>query len=174
MSKEINSSLLGSAADIVRSRETVIICDSSRLSGVDANRFRRTLAKRGIGALSVRSSLVRRAVIGTRHECLSQLIAGGLTLTFGDCDAVEHAKAIVDCAKSFEKLAVTGGSASGEMLDAKGVEALSKSPSRQELLSSIVAQLLSPGANLAACLMGPGSRLVGAVAAKGCSGDASE
>ena len=39
------------------------------------------------------------------------------------------------------------------------VDALSKSPGREELLSQLAGMLLSPGAQLAAALLGPGAML---------------
>ena len=62
-------------------------------------------------------------------------------------------------AKKNDKIQIKGGAVEGSTLDAAGVEALSKSPSREELISMIAGQILAPGANLAAALLGPGSTI---------------
>jgi large subunit ribosomal protein L10 len=51
----------------------------------------------------------------------------------------------------------------GKGLDASGVDALSKSPSREELLSKIAGQILGPASHLAGLLGAPGSNLAGLV-----------
>jgi len=47
----------------------------------------------------------------------------------------------------------------GEKLDAEGLKAVSKWPSRAEQISLLVGQILSPGAELSAAMLGPGKML---------------
>jgi len=49
----------------------------------------------------------------------------------------------------------------GQVVDAKGVVDLSKSPGRLELISQIAGLALSPGARLCGALLGPGGKVSG-------------
>ena len=62
-------------------------------------------------------------------------------------------------AKDNEKLVVLGGAMGGEPLDAKGVETVSKMPSREELIAEIVGQIGAPASNIAGALGGPASTI---------------
>ena len=55
----------------------------------------------------------------------------------------------------------------GEKLDADGLQAVSKWPSRTEQLSLLVGQILGPGATLNAALLGPGKMLNSQLKQKG-------
>ena len=84
----------------------------------------------------------------------------------GGEDIVALSKEITKWAKDVEAIEIRGGSVEGECLDAAGVDALSKSPSREELLSIISGQILGPGAQLSAQLLGPSGMLAGQVKSK--------
>ena len=51
----------------------------------------------------------------------------------------------------------------GNSIGPAQVDALSKSPSREELLGKVVTLILSPGARLAAALLGSGGTVVGQI-----------
>lgn len=59
----------------------------------------------------------------------------------------------------------------GEQLSAERIKEISKWPSRQEQLSLLVGQILSPGANLAGALLGPGGTLASQIKSKSEEGD---
>ena len=70
-------------------------------------------------------------------ESMTGLLSGMTVLTYSE-DPVAAAKVSEDFAKEYESFEILGG-AMGEMsLDRAGVTAVSKMPSREELISSIV------------------------------------
>jgi len=79
-------------------------------------------------------------------------------LTYSE-DPVAAAKVSEDFAKEYESFEILGG-AMGEMsLDRAGVTAVSKMPSREELISSIVGCLGAPAANVAGAIGAPASNI---------------
>jgi large subunit ribosomal protein L10 len=58
---------------------------------------------------------------------------------------------------------VKGGFMEGEVLDANQAKALAKLPTKAELQSKLLAQILSPGAKLSGQLVAGGSRIAGAI-----------
>ncbi len=67
----------------------------------------------------------------------------------------------------FDHFVADGGVMDGEKLDADGLKAVSKWPSRQEQISMLVGQILGPGSQLAAAMLGPGKMLNSQIKKKG-------
>ncbi len=78
-------------------------------------------------------------------------------------DLQGDAKAIAKWVKDIGELEFKGGIVEGKTLSAEDVDALSKSPSREELIGRIALLALSPGARLVSALLGPGGKLCGQV-----------
>ncbi|HEX6987745.1 MAG TPA: 50S ribosomal protein L10 [Planctomycetaceae bacterium] len=159
MSKAVKGMVIDDVARRVGDVRDLLVVDASKLDAFSANKWRLDLRKKNITALTVRNTLARRALERGGVTGLDRVLAGPSTLVFGGRDVVELAKEIVDAAKKNDKIQIKGGTVEGDTLDAAGVESLSKSPSREELIAKIAGQILAPGANLAAALLGPGATL---------------
>ena len=133
--------------------------------GMDANttnELRGALGKKDIHLLVVKNSLARRATDGTRLSAAFEGAAGQVGVCWGSTDFVSLVKEVVELDKDktkFEKFVASGGVMDGERLDADGIKAVSKWPSRAEQISILLGQILAPGANLSAALLGPGKML---------------
>ena len=98
------------------------------------------------------------ALEGKSCESMTDLLSGMTVLTYSE-DPVAAAKVSEDFAKEYESFEILGG-AMGEMsLDRAGVTAVSKMPSREELISSIVGCLGAPAANVAGAIGAPASNI---------------
>jgi large subunit ribosomal protein L10 len=95
---------------------------------------------------------LRRAINGTRFEGLGRYLEGPTAVAFAFEDASSVARVLVDYAKDNEKLGLKGGVVEGEVLDAKGIEALSKLPSKLELRGMLAGTLQAPLRNVAGTL----------------------
>lgn len=159
MSKAVKGMVIDAVADRIGDVRDMLVIDVSRMDALTANMWRLDLRKQNITAVTVRNTLARKALERHGVSGLDEALAGPSTLIFGGRDIVELSKAVVEAAKKNDKIQIKGGTVEGSALDAAGVESLSKSPSREDLLAKIVGQILSPGANLAAALLGPGSTI---------------
>jgi large subunit ribosomal protein L10 len=123
--------------------------------------LRQRLRKKNIHLLVVKNSLARRATEGTRLASAFENATGTMALIWGGEDIISLAKEVVKIAedKEFERFLPKGGVIDGQPLAADQVKAVSKWPTRQEQLSILVGQILSPGATLSAQLLGPGAKL---------------
>lgn len=74
-------------------------------------------------------------------------------------DPVAAPKILTEFAKSNEKLVVIGGILGKTTLDAKGVEALAKMPSIEEMRAKLLGTLNAPASKLARTLAEPGNKL---------------
>jgi large subunit ribosomal protein L10 len=157
MSKAVKGMVIDAVAERVGDVQDMLVVDASKLDAFSANKWRLDLRKKNITAVAVRNTLARRALAQRGVRGLDKALVGPSMLVFGARDIVELSKEIVEAAKKNDKIQVKGGTVEGSALDAAGVEALSKSPSREELIAKIAGQILAPGANLAAALLGPGA-----------------
>ncbi|QDV57378.1 50S ribosomal protein L10 [Rosistilla oblonga] len=137
--------------------------------GMDANttcELRAELRQKEITMLVVKNSLARKATEGTTLSPMFEGAAGSLAVCFGGSDFISLVKEVVRLDKDsekFGKFVAAGGVMDGEALDPDGLKAVSKWPSREEQISMLVGQILGPGANLSAALLGPGKTLNGQI-----------
>ena len=141
--------------------------------GMDANttnELRGELEKLDIHLLVVKNSLARRASEGTQLSPAFEGAAGQVGVMWGSTDFVSLVKEVVKLDKNkdkYEKFVAGGGVMDGERLDADGLKAVSKWPSRQEQISMLVGQILGPGSQLSGALLGPGKMLNSQIKKKG-------
>jgi large subunit ribosomal protein L10 len=135
----------------------------SKLTGTDANRLRVELGQNNIETLGVKNSLARLAASRVGLEALNPILEGPSTLVWGGEDVVALSKQITTWAKELDELQIKGAAVEGQTLDAAGVDKLSKSPGRLDLLSKIAGLILSPGGNIAGALLGTGGTIAGQV-----------
>lgn len=142
-------------------------------TGMDANttnELRGELEKKDIHLLVVKNSLGRRATEGTSLVAAFEGAVGQVAVCWGSTDFVALTKEMVKLdrdAGKFEKFKATGGVLDGERLTAEQLMAVSKWPTREEQISILVGQTLSPGANLSGALLGPGGALASQIEQKG-------
>lgn len=159
MSKFVKNMLIDEITDRVGDARDMLVVDCSKLDAIAANKWRLALQEKDITALTVRNTLARQALNKVGVNSLDPILTGPSTLIWGSEDVVALSKEITKWCKELEPLEIKGGTVEGETLDAAGVDQLSKSPSREELIGMIAGQILAPGANLAAALLGPGATL---------------
>jgi large subunit ribosomal protein L10 len=131
--------------------------------------LRRQLRQKNINLVVVKNSLARRATEGTALAPAFEGVQGTLAVVWGGEDLVSLAKEVVRIAgqKEFAPFTPQGGVMDGQQLSSAEVTQVAKWPSRQEQLSILVGQILSPGANLSALLLGPGKMLNSQIKKKG-------
>lgn len=161
MSKAVKGMVIGEIEGRLGETRDLLIVDVSGLDGVTANRMRLALEAKGVTLLTVKNTLARRALEKLGVSGLEGPLQGPSTLVWGGEDIVQLSKEMTKWAKDLEKFQIKGATVDGQTLDQKGVDELSKSPSRLELIGQIAGLLLSPGARLAAALLGPGGKLAG-------------
>lgn len=142
--------------------EDAVLVDTTGMDANTTNELRGELADKNISIYVVKNSLARRATEGTSLASAFEGASGPVAVCWGGDDFVSLVKEVVRLDKDEEKyeaFSANGGVMDGEHLDADGIKAVSKWPSRQEQLSLLVGQILSPGATLSAAMLGPGKML---------------
>ena len=127
--------------------------------------LRRKMREAGAEFKVSKNRLAKIAAKDTVYEKISDLLKGPSAIATA-ADPVAVAKGLVDFAKANEKLVIIGGAYGDQKLDAKGVEALSKLPSLNELRGKIVGLLQAPAQKILGVLQAPGGQVARVIAAK--------
>ena len=131
------------------------------LDSGNTSKLRNELAKKNIRLMVVKNSMAQRATEGTPLANAFTTVEGSLAIIWGGEDFVSLAKELVRIvdAKEYSKVEAKGGVLDGSKLSPDEAKAVAKWPTRQEQLSMLLGQILSPGSRLAAQLVGIGGTL---------------
>ncbi|MEL6977155.1 MAG: 50S ribosomal protein L10 [Pseudomonadota bacterium] len=150
---------------------SVIVCNYQGMTVAEMQDFRHQMREVGGKVRVAKNRLAKIALKGQPSEGLGAHLTGQTVLAFAE-DPVAPAKVVEKYAKTNDKLQIVGGAMGPEIMDAAGVVALSKMPSREEVLGQIVGALMGPGASLAAAITAPGANLAGVLKSIEEKGDA--
>lgn len=170
MSKFVKQLVTRDIAKKLHGVEDAVMVSTIGMDANTTNELRGELGKKDIHMLVVKNSLGRRATEGTRLASMFEGASGQVAVCWGSTDFVALVKEVVNLDKDagkFGKFKAEGGVLDGERLTPEQLKAVSKWPSREEQISILVGQILSPGAQLAGALLGPGGKLASQIKKKG-------
>jgi ribosomal protein L10 len=168
MSKIVKKMIMDDLRQRLSGVNDALVVNIAGLNTDQAYRLRKDLRAKGVKLLMVKNSIARRATEGTPLAAAFQSAEGSLALCWGAEDIVSLAKIVTKVAedKLMAPFAAKGGVLDGAPLSAAQVADVSKWPSRAEVLSMLVGQILGPGGRLAGQLNGPGGALASQVKEK--------
>ena len=105
-----------------------------------------------------KNRLAKIALEGKPCESIADYLTGMTVLTFSE-DPVAAAKVAEDFAKDNKNYEILGGAMGSDPLDRAGVEAVSKMPSRDELIAQIASCIGAPASNIAGAIGAPASNI---------------
>ena len=141
---------------------SVVMAHYTGMTVAEMTELRAKLREQGGTFEVVRSRLAKIALQGKPGEGAADLFTGPVAIAYSE-DFVAAPKVLVDYAKSNEKLVILGGFMDEEIFDSNGIDALSKMPTREELLATIAARLTGQASQVAQRVMAPGQSLAGAI-----------
>jgi large subunit ribosomal protein L10 len=148
--------------EIFSASGSVVLARYSGLTVAEMTKLRTQLRDQGGRLKVVRNRLAKIALKGQKGEGASDLFEGPVAIAFSE-DFTAAPKVAVEFAKSNATFEIIGGMMEEEVFDAKGVEALSKMPTREELIATIAARLLGQASEIVSRLNAPGSTLAGQI-----------
>ncbi len=132
----------------------VSLVDFQGLNVPEISALRHELRSVGTEFHVVKNTLARRAIKGTDLEQLEEHFQGSTAVALSNEDPALPAKILAKFAKSNPKLEVKVGLLSGKPLSRENIEALSKLPPREVLLSMLLGTLKAPTSGLVNVLAG--------------------
>jgi ribosomal protein L10 len=133
-------------------------------TGVDANTtntIRARLAGKDIRVSVVKNALAKQAFRELGIDIVGQLLDGPCAVAYGADSVVTVVRELLDISKETPNLVVKAAFMEGDLFTQDKIEALSKYPTRQEAIGQALSCVLSAGANLAACIIGPAGQIAG-------------
>jgi len=143
---------------IFESSGVVVVAHYVGLTVAEMQALRAKMSLAGGGVRVAKNRLAKIALQGKPCESIGDLLTGMTVLSFSE-DPVAAAKVVEEFAKENKKFEILGGAMGGTALDRAGVEAVSKLPSREELIASIVAAIGAPASNVAGAIGAPASNI---------------
>ena len=146
----------------------VVVTRNLGLTVAQSTVLRGKIREAGASYKVAKNSLAKLAINDTDYAGLDELLTGPTALATS-VDPVAAAKAVVDFAKTNDKLEIVGGSMGAQVLNADGIKALAALPSLDELRGRLVGLVQAPATKLAQLASAPAAKLArvfGAYAAK--------
>lgn len=111
--------------------------------------LRRSLTVAGGDYKIFKNTLVRRAIDGSEHALLEELLTGPTAIAFVHGDVSAVAKALRDFSRANAHLVVKGGLLDGTLLSPAQLGALAELPSKDVMLARLAGAIQAPLAQLA-------------------------
>jgi large subunit ribosomal protein L10 len=161
MSKLVKSLITKELGQRLDGVDDALLVNVVGMSANDTVVLRKQRREKNISLMVVKNSLAKRATEGTNLAPAFEGVEGTLALVWGSDDFISLTKevAALDKGKEFEKFEARGGVMDGDGLTRDRVKEISKWPNREEQLSILLGQILSPGAQLQSQLNVPGGAL---------------
>jgi ribosomal protein L10 len=162
MSKQVKELIRKDLAHRWEGLQSVAICGFTGLDSEKTYEMRTRLTEKDISFHVVKNSLARQAFSDIGLDLAADLLDGPCAVAFGSDSVVSVVRELLDIRKGAPALTVKAAVMEGEVFTGEAeVARLSQFPTRDEALSQVIGCVLSAGANLSACLLGPASQLAG-------------
>jgi large subunit ribosomal protein L10 len=143
MDREQKALVLGEVKEAFENVASVIIADYRGITVPVVTAMRDDFRKNGCHYRVIKNSLVKIAVKGSKMEPLSQLMVGTTAVIWSNEIPQTPAKLALQWAKTEPKFKIMGGYYEGQVLDAAGVDSLSKMPGKDEIRASMLMTFLA-------------------------------
>ncbi len=139
-------------AERIQGAQSMILADFSGLTVEQMTNFRRNCRQSEVECRVVKNRLARIAADNAEMPVMKDHLKGPTAIIFGPESQVDPAKLVVEFAKENEAMEIKGGFVDGQYLGPEQVVALSKTPSRDELIAKMMGSINSPARGLAYAL----------------------
>lgn len=132
--------------------ESVVIADTSGVSVNTISEVRSKFRAEGVTFRVIKNSLAKKALAGTVLEPVCVKFHGPVAVAMKADDPISPARVAIDFAKSNPNFKITGGIVGGDVLDAAGVDNLSKMRTFNEARSALLSVFKASATKFAAVL----------------------
>ena len=136
----------------VEGAQTAVILNYSGVTVEQDTKLRKAMREAGITYKVYKNTLMKRAFVGTEFEALNASLEGPNAIAISKEDATAPARLVAKFAKDIPNLEMVAGVVEGQFYDAKGMQAISQIPGREELIGRLLGSMQSPIANFARVL----------------------
>ena len=158
MDRAQKAELVAELKQTLNEANVVVVTRNLGLTVAQSTKLRNQMRDAGARFKVAKNRLALIALEGTRYQPISDLLTGPIALATSD-DPVAAAKAVVEFAKTNDRLEIVGGAMGETLLDVNGVKALAELPSLDELRAKLVGLIQAPATKIARTINEPGAQL---------------
>ncbi len=127
----------------------IVVVDYRGITVEEITNLRNDLRKENIEYKVAKNTLIKLAVKGTEYEGLTEYLEGPTAIAISHEDCTAPARIIAKTVSDVEAFSFKGGWVEGSVYDAKGIEELSKIPSKEVLIAKVLGGFNAPITSLA-------------------------
>ena len=171
MDRTEKKAFIASLAAVFAQTSMVVVTRNDGLTVAAVTELRRKVRAAGANYKVVKNRLATLALDGTQFNGIAPMLQGPTALAWSE-DPVAVAKAVVEFAKTNDKLVLLGGSLGSQVLDADGIKALAELPSLDALRAQLVGLISTPATRIASVTQAPAGQLARVFGAYAKTGEA--
>jgi large subunit ribosomal protein L10 len=136
----------------------VIVTRNLGLTVAQSTQLRTKVREAGASYKVAKNRLAKLAIQDTDYVGIGDFLTGPTALA-ASTDPVAAAKAVVEFAKTNDKIEIVGGSMGTQVLTPEGVKALASLPSLDELRATLIGLVQAPATKIAQLSTAPAAKL---------------
>ncbi len=136
----------------------VVITRNLGMSVAQSTALRGKVREAGATYKVAKNRLAKLAIKDTQYEGIGEYLTGPTAIATS-VDPVAAAKAVVDFAKTTDKIEIVGGAMGSQVLNADGIRALASMPSLDELRAKLIGLVQAPATKIAQLATAPAAKL---------------
>lgn len=149
-----------SVTELFKDARSVVLNDFTGLDVDKISQLRKLCRENNVEYRVIKNTLAKLGVRDTEAAGLDPYFEGPTALAISRTSENEAAKVLAEFARDNDLPKFKAGYVDGNVIDATAVLALSKLPSKEEMVSLLLAGIKSPAGGLVAVLQGPARNLV--------------
>lgn len=142
----------------------VVITRNLGMTVAQSTALREKIREAGATYKVAKNRLAKLAIADTDYVGIGDFLTGPTAIATS-VDPVAAAKAVVDFAKTTDKIEIVGGAMGSQVLNADGVKALASMPSLDELRAKLIGLVQAPATKIAQLSTAPAAKLARVFAA---------
>lgn len=136
----------------------VVVTRNLGMTVAQSTDLRNKIREAGATYKVAKNRLAKLAIKDTSYEGIGEYLTGPTAIA-ASVDPVAAAKAVVDFAKTTDKIEIVGGSMGSQVLTPEGVKALASMPSLDELRAKLIGLVQAPATKIAQLSTAPAAKL---------------
>ena len=143
--------IVAQVSEVAKNALSVVAADYRGLTVSQMTQLRADARSKNVHIQVIRNTLAKRAVAGTRFECMQESLTGPLVLAFSDTPSAA-ARLVRDFAKDHKTLEVKALSIGETVLGPENLESIASLPTKDEAISMLMSVMKAPVEKLARTL----------------------
>lgn len=166
MSKKVKNLIERELSNKLKDVDAVAVLNPRGINATKNNAIRRKLREQGMRMTVVKNTMVKRATANSKIAGFQVLLDGPSAVIYGKASMAAVARLLMEEKKTNDKLELRGIFFDGETyIGEDGVKQVSKLPTREEAIATILAAALSPGRKLGSIFKGQASKVASLIKA---------